>query len=50
MKFAGGATSGGSGCTQIVADQVTFAGNVQLNSNCTGTGTKKITSPPQLVE
>ncbi|HTI87630.1 MAG TPA: pilus assembly protein TadG-related protein [Alphaproteobacteria bacterium] len=50
MKFAGGATSGGASCTQIVADQVTFAGNVQLNSNCNGSGTKKITSPPQLVE
>jgi hypothetical protein len=50
VKFAGGSSTGGAACTQIVADQVTFAGNAQLNSNCTGSGTKKITQPPRLVE
>jgi len=50
IKFAGGSSTGGAACTQIVADQITFNGNAQLNSNCSGSGTKKITVPPQLVE
>lgn len=49
VTFAGG-TQTGSGCTQIVADEVDFKGNANLESNCTGTGVKTITSAPKLVE
>ncbi len=38
LTFAGGAT-GGNGCTQIVADTVTFTGNSNLSLSCAGTGT-----------
>lgn len=50
VNFAGGTQTGGSSCTQIVADQVNFKGNATLNSNCAGMGVRTITSPPQLVE
>jgi Flp pilus assembly protein TadG len=49
ITFAGGTTTG-AGCTQIIADQVTFKGNAVLNSNCTGRNIRTITSPPRLVE
>jgi Flp pilus assembly protein TadG len=49
ITFAGG-TDTGAGCTQIIADQVTFKGNAVLNSDCTGRNIRTITSPPKLVE
>jgi Flp pilus assembly protein TadG len=49
VTFRGGTTTG-AGCTQIVADQVTFNGNAVLNSDCTGRNIRTITSPPKLVE
>jgi len=38
LTFAGG-TTGGNGCTQIVADTVTFTGNSNLSLSCAGAGT-----------
>lgn len=37
LTYAGGA-SGGAGCTQIVADTVTFTGNSNLSLACDGSG------------
>lgn len=50
VSFAGGTQTGGTACTQIVADEVDFKGNANLNSDCTGVGTRRITIPPDLVE
>jgi hypothetical protein len=50
VKFAGG-TQTGSGCTQIVSDEIDFLGNANLETNCTGKGTKTIgSSTSKLVE
>ena len=49
VDFAGG-TQTGSGCLQIVAGEVDFKGNANLESNCTGKGVKTISSPPKQVE
>ena len=50
VKFAGG-TQTGNGCTQIVSDEIDFLGNANLESNCTGKGTKTIgSSTSKLVE
>jgi Flp pilus assembly protein TadG len=49
VEFAGG-TQTGSGCMQIVAGEVDFKGNANLESNCTGVGVKTIASLPKQVE
>jgi hypothetical protein len=41
LTYAGGAT-GGTGCTQIVADTVTFTGNSNMSLNCDGYGVTPI--------
>ncbi len=38
LTYSGGAT-GGSGCTQIIADTINFTGNSNLSLSCEGTGT-----------
>ena len=52
IEFTGGNTSGGSTCTQIIAQKIKFSGNSVLNSTCTGLGTQAITisSGGQLVQ
>jgi hypothetical protein len=45
IRFTGGADVGGATCTQIVANQVEFRGNAQVNSNCDAAGTSSITVP-----
>jgi hypothetical protein len=40
LTFSGGTSS--SGCTQIIADTITFSGNSNLAINCSGYGTKSI--------
>ncbi len=42
VQFQGDNTSGGGGCTQIVADKVTFTGNSTLGYSCEGTGVRPI--------
>ena len=42
VKYAGGASSGGAQCTQLVADKIEFTGGSTFNSNCTSAGTKTI--------
>ena len=50
VQFAGG-TQTGNGCTQIVADEIDFVGNANLESNCSGKGTQNIGgSTSKLVE
>ena len=43
VKFAGGANTD-TGCTQLIADTITFTGNSNFAINCTGTGTKPLAS------
>lgn len=49
VDFQGG-TQTGSGCMQIVAGEVAFKGNANLESNCAGKGVKTIASLPKQVE
>ena len=50
VKFAGGANNA-NGCTQLIADTVTFTGNSNFAVNCSGKGTTPLgTSLTRLVE
>ena len=50
VMFAGGADTG-NGCTQLVADTITFTGDSNFAINCAGSGTKPIaTAAVTLVE
>jgi hypothetical protein len=50
VEFSGGNESGG-GCTRIVAFQVDFVGNSDIDSNCTGYGFDEETRrEPELTE
>jgi Flp pilus assembly protein TadG len=50
VNFAGGANSA-NGCTQLIADTVTFSGNSNFAINCSGYGTKSLgVSATTLVE
>jgi len=42
VYYAGGASSGGSQCTQLVADQINFTGGSTFNSDCTSAGTQTL--------
>ena len=42
VKYAGGASAGGSGCTQLIADQINFTGGSTFSSSCASAGTKTI--------
>jgi len=52
VTFAGGTDTGnGTGCMQIIADEIDFKGNANLAVNCTGRGLKAIGgSTAKLVE
>ena len=52
IEFTGGSSSGGSDCTQIVAQEIKFSGDAVLNSTCTNLGTTNITTyaSPYLVQ
>lgn len=54
VSFSGGATAAGAKCTQIIASEIQFSGNVSINSSCNDAGTKSIgssgTSKTALVE
>lgn len=41
VNYSGGSTAG-QGCTQLVANQITFKGNSQFEINCLGTGVKSL--------
>jgi Putative Flp pilus-assembly TadE/G-like len=49
LNYTGGA-SGTNGCTQIVADTITFGGDSNLSLNCPSFGVAKIGAIAQLVE
>jgi putative Flp pilus-assembly TadE/G-like protein len=40
VTFSGGSATSAVGCTQLVADTITFAGNSNFALNCQGVGTK----------
>ena len=42
VSYAGGSSTGGSNCTQLIADQINFTGGSTFNSSCTGDGTQPI--------
>ena len=55
MRYAGGAGSNSTACTQLVVNSVTFRGNSGFESNCSGLGLDAIniefaTNSVQLVE
>jgi len=41
VSFAGGSGTG-NGCTQLIADTITFAGSSNFAINCSGSGTKPL--------
>jgi hypothetical protein len=43
VKYAGGDKTG-NGCSQLIADTITFTGNSDFAINCAGTGTKPMAS------
>lgn len=42
VTYAGGATAGGGGCTQIIGRTVTFTGNSNVAADCENAGTRDI--------
>ena len=42
VNYSGGATAGGSNCTQLIAYTMTFSGGSTFNNNCAGVGTAAI--------
>lgn len=42
LSYAGGSSTGGAQCTQLIADTITFTGNSTFNSNCSSAGTMTI--------
>jgi Flp pilus assembly protein TadG len=42
VTYNGGASTGGSVCTKLIAYQITFSGNPNFFSNCSSAGTKTI--------
>jgi hypothetical protein len=49
VTYAGGASTF-NGCTQVIADIISFVGSSGLATNCTAMGVKKIGSAAQLLE
>lgn len=50
VAYAGGQASTDSGCTQLIALNITFTGNSQLGNSCTGTGVTAITSSSSMAQ
>jgi len=50
VTFAGGSGTSAVGCTQMVADTITFSGNSNFALNCNGYGIKPLGAAAQLVE
>ncbi len=42
VTYAGGSSTGGANCTQLVSLLITFNGNANFNTNCTAAGVKAI--------
>lgn len=42
VTYAGGTSTGGANCTQLVSLLITFNGNSNFNTNCTAAGTRTI--------
>jgi hypothetical protein len=50
VNYSGGAATGGSNCTQLVAYTMSFSGGSSFNNNCAGAGTAAIGSATKMVE
>ena len=50
ITFAGGSGTGAKGCTQLVADTISFSGNSNFALNCEGYGIKPLGAAAELVE
>jgi hypothetical protein len=48
--YAGGQASANTGCTQLIALNITFTGNSQLGNSCSGTGVTSITSSSTIAQ
>jgi hypothetical protein len=48
--YAGGQASANTGCTQLIALNITFTGNSQLGNSCSGTGVTSITSSSSMAQ
>jgi hypothetical protein len=42
VNYSGGASAGGSSCTQLIAYTMTFSGGSTFNNTCAGVGTAAI--------
>jgi Flp pilus assembly protein TadG len=42
ISYAGGSSTSGYQCTQLIADTITFTGGATFSSNCAGSGTQPI--------
>jgi hypothetical protein len=42
VTYAGGSSTGGATCTQLIADQISFTGGSTFNSNCASAGTQTL--------
>jgi hypothetical protein len=49
IEFTGNSANGGNGCTQLIANAITFKGSATFGSNCAGSGTTPIPSVPSSV-
>lgn len=50
VTFAGGSATSVKGCTQLIADTISFSGNSNFSLNCDGSGIKPLGSAATLVE
>jgi Flp pilus assembly protein TadG len=50
VTYAGGQASADSGCTQLIALNITFTGTSQLGNSCSGTGVTSITSSSSVAQ
>jgi hypothetical protein len=42
VSYAGGSSTGGATCTQLIADQINFTGGSTFNSDCSSAGTQTL--------
>jgi Flp pilus assembly protein TadG len=49
VTFSGGAATGGSTCTQLVAKTISFGGSANFQQNCATAGTKSIGAVPSVL-
>lgn len=48
VNYSGGNTTGGNGCTQLIAKDIIISGNSEFDNNCSGIGVSPITATTSL--